>query len=97
VAEVILFLASVEKARYSEIKKQKYVVGDRSLSHILKELQRRGLIHRDIPNFKQLLPYRQGKTCCKTPQRTQANIVTFLILRNEDSETVTENQKSDIF
>lgn len=47
VAEVILFLASVEKARYSDLKKQKYVVGDRSLSRILKELQRRGLIHRE--------------------------------------------------
>lgn len=46
-AEVILFLASVEKARYSDIKKQEYVVGDRSLSRILKELQRRGLIHRE--------------------------------------------------
>jgi DNA-binding HxlR family transcriptional regulator len=50
--EVILFLASVEKARYSDIKKQKYVVGDRSLSRILKELQKRGLIHRDaLPTY----------------------------------------------
>jgi len=51
-AEVILFLASVEKARYSEIKKQKYVVGDRSLSRILKELQERGLIRREaLPTY----------------------------------------------
>ena len=45
--EVILHLASVEKARYSDIKKQKYVIGDRSLSRILKELQNRGLIRRE--------------------------------------------------
>lgn len=51
-AEVILFLASVEKARYSDIKKQEYVVGDRSLSRILKELQKRGLIHREaLPTY----------------------------------------------
>jgi len=42
----------VEKARYSDIKKQEYVVGDRSLSRILKELQRRGLIHRQaLPTY----------------------------------------------
>jgi len=51
-SEVILFLASVETARYSDIKKQKYVVGDRSLSRILKELQKRGLIHREaLPTY----------------------------------------------
>ena len=51
-AEVVLFLASVEKARYSDIKKQKYVVGDRSLSRILKELQKRGLIRREaLPTY----------------------------------------------
>jgi len=46
-AEVILFLVSVEEARYSEIKKQEYVIGDRSLSRILKELQERGIILRE--------------------------------------------------
>lgn len=51
-AEVILFLASMEKARYSDIKKQKYVVGDRSLSRILKELQKQGLILREaLPTY----------------------------------------------
>jgi len=50
--EVILFLASVEKARYSDIKKQEYVVGDKSLSRILKELQKRGLIQREaLPTY----------------------------------------------
>jgi DNA-binding HxlR family transcriptional regulator len=44
---VILFLASVEKASYSDIKKQEYVVGDRSLSRVLKELQSGGLINRE--------------------------------------------------
>lgn len=46
-AEVLLFLASVEEARYSDIKRQKYVVGDRSLSRILKELQERSLVLRE--------------------------------------------------
>ena len=46
--EVILYLASVEKARYSDIKKQQYVIGDRSLSRILKELQKRELIRREV-------------------------------------------------
>jgi len=45
--EIIIFLASVEKARYSEIKKQKFVIGDRSLSRILKLLQSRNLIRRE--------------------------------------------------
>jgi len=50
--EVILFLASVEKARYSDIRKQKYVVGDRSLSRILKELQGHALIRREtLPTY----------------------------------------------
>jgi len=50
--EVILYLASVEKARYSDIKKQKYVIGDRSLSRILKELQNQGLIRREaVPTY----------------------------------------------
>ena len=52
VAEVILFLTSTEKARYTDIKKQKYVVGDRSLSRILKEVQKRGLVHREaLPTY----------------------------------------------
>lgn len=51
-AEVILFLASKGKARYSDIRKQKYVVGDRSLSRILKELQKHNLIHREaLPTY----------------------------------------------
>jgi DNA-binding HxlR family transcriptional regulator len=50
--EVILFLASVEKARYSDIRKQRYVVGDRSLSRILKELQKQALISREtLPTY----------------------------------------------
>lgn len=50
--EVLLFLALMEKARYSDIKKQKYVVGDRSLSRILRELQKRGLIQREaLPTY----------------------------------------------
>ena len=68
-AEVILFLASVEKARYSEIKKQKYVVGDRSLSRILKELQERGLIRREaLPTYPISTSYSltdKGKTVAK--------------------------------
>ncbi len=47
-AETILFLASKEKARYSDIKKQKYVIGDRTLSHILKELQKQNIIERKV-------------------------------------------------
>jgi DNA-binding HxlR family transcriptional regulator len=51
-AEVILFLASVEKARYSDIRKQGYVIGDRSLSRILKELQKQALINREtLPTY----------------------------------------------
>jgi len=51
-AEVIIFLASEEKARYSDIRKQKYVVGDRSLSRILKELQKHNLVHREaLPTY----------------------------------------------
>lgn len=46
--EVILYLASAGKARYSDIKKQQYVIGDRSLSRILKELQKRDLISREV-------------------------------------------------
>jgi len=45
--QIILFLASKGRARYSEIKKQRYVIGDRSLSRILKELQEPGLISRE--------------------------------------------------
>jgi len=45
--QIILFLSSKGKARYSEIKKQRYVIGDRSLSRILKELQENKLINRE--------------------------------------------------
>jgi len=48
VAESLLFLASISSARYSQIKKQKYVVGDRSLSRLLKELQAQGLVERKV-------------------------------------------------
>lgn len=48
VPETLLFLASKGKARYSEIKRQGYVVGDRSLSRILKELQEHGIITRSV-------------------------------------------------
>jgi len=48
VVETLLFLASKGSARYSEIKKQGYVVGDRSLSRILKELQKHNLIRRSV-------------------------------------------------
>ena len=48
VTETILYLASREKARYSDIKKQKYVVGDRTLSRTLKELQRQDIIRREV-------------------------------------------------
>jgi len=46
--DVILYLATAEKARYSDIKKRQYVIGDRSLSRILKELQKRELIRREV-------------------------------------------------
>jgi DNA-binding HxlR family transcriptional regulator len=48
VIETLLFLAAKESARYSEIKRQGYVVGDRSLSRLLKELQGQGLIQRKV-------------------------------------------------
>jgi len=48
VAESLLFLASIGSARYSQIKKQRYVVGDRSLSRLLKELQSHGLVERKV-------------------------------------------------
>lgn len=52
VVDIILFLEYKGKARYSEIKKQRYVIGDRSLSRILKKLQERGLIVREaLPTF----------------------------------------------
>jgi DNA-binding HxlR family transcriptional regulator len=48
VAETLLFLASKGSARYSEIKKQGYLIGDRSISRMLKELQKKGLINRKV-------------------------------------------------
>jgi len=48
VAESLLFLATIGSARYSQIKKQRYVVGDRSLSRLLKELQAHGLVERRV-------------------------------------------------
>jgi DNA-binding HxlR family transcriptional regulator len=48
VAESLLFLATNGSARYSEIKRQGYVVGDRSLSRLLKELQSLGLVERKV-------------------------------------------------
>jgi|GEM_PF-1756951 len=48
VAETLFFLASKGSAGYSEIKRQGYMVGDRSLSRILKELQEHDLITRTV-------------------------------------------------
>jgi len=50
--ETILFLASKGEARYSEVKRQRFLVGDRSLSRLLRELQRKGLVERRaLPTF----------------------------------------------
>lgn len=45
---VILFLHQRGEARYSEIKKQGYVIGDRSLSRLLKELEKQKLLERRV-------------------------------------------------
>jgi len=46
--DIILFLGSVGEARYSEIKSQEYVIGDRSLSRTLKALQNLDLVYREV-------------------------------------------------
>jgi|YelNatPaOPRAMG01_1025707.scaffolds.fasta_scaffold98141_3 DNA-binding HxlR family transcriptional regulator len=52
VVDIILFLEYKGKARYSEIKKERYVIGDRSLSRTLKKLQEKGIISRAaLPTF----------------------------------------------
>jgi DNA-binding HxlR family transcriptional regulator len=51
-SEVLIYLLTVERARYSDIRKQKFVVGDRSLSRLLKSLQDKGLIKREaLPTY----------------------------------------------
>jgi len=50
--EVLIYLLMVERARYGDIRRQKFVVGDRSLSRLLKGLQSGGLIAREaLPTY----------------------------------------------
>jgi DNA-binding HxlR family transcriptional regulator len=46
--ETLLFLASKGSAKYSEIKRQGHVIGDRSLSRLLKELRAKSLVERKV-------------------------------------------------
>jgi len=48
VVECLLFLATIGPARYSQIRKQGCVSGDRSLSKLLKQLQAHGLVKREV-------------------------------------------------
>ena len=44
----MIYLAKRSQARYSDLKSERYLVGDRSLSRLLKELQNNGLVTRKV-------------------------------------------------
>ena len=81
--EILLFLDSKGTARYSEIKKQEFVIGDRSLSRLLKELQTYGMIQREtLPTF----PVSTQYSLTKKGKRAVKHLKELTKLMTSDSE-----------